>query len=175
MWILILNQLLKSLNSSSLQLLNLFILLENLSNPNVIPKLNSDKYVAHRYQDQDHTQCDIKPGEEPVKIWSLLGLEQVGQCIFIEYKDDIIMIDAGMEFSASETLWADYIVPDICHILRKISRNSKEYFLTHGHLDHIGWLRDILPDLDFPMVYTTPLTLGILKKTFDDPKLAQSN
>lgn len=45
--------------------------------------------------------------------------------------------------------------------------------MTHGHLDHIGWLRDILPDLDFPMIYTTPLTLGILKKTFDDPKLAQ--
>jgi hypothetical protein len=33
-------------------------------------------------------------------------------------------------------------------------------------------LRDILPDLDYPMIYTTPLTLGILKKTFDDPKEA---
>ena len=43
-------------------------------------------------------------GEIPVRIWSLLGLEQVGQCIFIEYKDDIIIIDAGMEFSAEETL-----------------------------------------------------------------------
>jgi ribonuclease J len=34
-------------------------------------------------------------------------------------------------------------------------------------------LRDILPELDFPMVYTTPLTLGLVKKSFDDPKLAQ--
>lgn len=135
------------------------------------PKLNSDKYVAHRYQEQDHSPIIIKPGEEPVKIWSLLGLEQVGQCIFIEYKDDIIMIDAGMEFSASETLWADYIVPDVSYIKKNIKK-LKWIFLTHGHLDHIGWLRDILPDLDFPMVYTTPLTLGILKKTFDDPKLA---
>jgi mRNA degradation ribonuclease J1/J2 len=33
-----------------------------------------------------------------------MGLEQVGQCIFIEYKDDIIVVDAGMEFSAQETL-----------------------------------------------------------------------
>jgi mRNA degradation ribonuclease J1/J2 len=34
-------------------------------------------------------------------------------------------------------------------------------------------LRDILPELDFPMVYTTPLTLGLVKKSFDDAKLAQ--
>jgi mRNA degradation ribonuclease J1/J2 len=37
-------------------------------------------------------------------------------------------------------------------------------------LDHIGALRHILPALDFPMLYTTPLTLGIVKKTFEDPK-----
>lgn len=140
--------------------------------PNRDPNLNSDKYVAHRYQTQEHHPINIKPGEEPVKIWSLLGLEQVWQCIFIEYKDDLIMVDAGMEFSASETLGADYIVPDIAYIKKNIKK-FKGIFLTHGHLDHIGWLRDILPDLDFPMIYTTPLTLGILKKTFDDPKLAQ--
>jgi len=44
--------------------------------------------------------------------------------------------------------------------------------LSHGHLDHIGALRDILPELGFPMIYTTPLTIGMIKKTFDDPKLA---
>jgi ribonuclease J len=35
-------------------------------------------------------------------------------------------------------------------------------------LDHIGGLRDILPELDFPIIYTTPLSLGIIKKLFDD-------
>jgi mRNA degradation ribonuclease J1/J2 len=29
-------------------------------------------------------------------------LEQVGQCLIIEYKNDMIMIDAGMEFAADE-------------------------------------------------------------------------
>jgi hypothetical protein len=32
------------------------------------PNLTSEKYVAHRYQDQDQTTVAIKPGEEPVKI-----------------------------------------------------------------------------------------------------------
>jgi mRNA degradation ribonuclease J1/J2 len=66
--------------------------------------MNSEKYVAHRYQQQTNHNVAIKDGEEPVKVGSLLGLEQVGQCIFIEYKDDIILVDAGMEFAANETM-----------------------------------------------------------------------
>ena len=136
------------------------------------PKMNSEKYIAHRYEEKKTHNVKIKAGEEPVIVWSLLWLEQVGQCIFIEYKDDIILVDAGMEFSANETLGADYIIPDISYIKKNIKK-FKWVFLTHGHLDHIGALRDILPDLDYPMVYTTPLTLGLVKKSFDDLKLSQ--
>lgn len=100
-----------------------------------------------------------------------MGLEQVGQCIFIEYENDMIIIDAGMEFAAEEELGADYIVPDISYI-KKNKHKLRGIVLSHGHLDHVGALRDILPELDFPMIYTTPLTLGIIKKTFDDPKQA---
>jgi ribonuclease J len=77
-----------------------------------------------------------------------------------------------MEFTANETMGADYIIPDISYVKKNIKK-LRGVFLTHGHLDHIGALRDILPDLDFPMVYTTPLTLGLVKKSFDDAKLAQ--
>lgn len=109
----------------------------------------------------------IKPGEKPVKIGSLMGLEQVGQCIFIEYEDDIIIVDAGMEFAAHETMGADYIIPDIRYIKQNIHK-LRGIVLSHGHLDHVGALRDLLPDLDFPTIYTTPLTLGIVQKTFDN-------
>lgn len=136
------------------------------------PKMNSEKYVAHRYQEQIAHNVNIKPGEEPVRIWSLLGLEQVWQCIFIEYKDDIILVDAGMEFAANDTMGADYIIPDIAYIKKNIKK-FKWVFLTHGHLDHIGALRDILPELWYPMVYTTPLTLWLVKKSFDDLKESQ--
>lgn len=108
--------------------------------------MNSEKYVAHRYQEHTAHNVKIKPGEEPVRIGSLLGLEQVGQCIFIEYKDDIILVDAGMEFAANDTMGADYIIPDIAYIKKNIKK-FKGVFLTHGHLDHIGALRDILPEL----------------------------
>lgn len=134
--------------------------------------MTSEKYVAHRYKAAPEATFSIKANETPVRIGSLLGLEQVGQCIFIESDDDLILVDAGMEFSAGETLGADYIIPDISYI-KKNMKKFRGVFLTHGHLDHIGALRDILPDLGFPMVYTTPLTLWLVKKSFDDPKLAQ--
>ena len=128
---------------------------------------------SHTVRTQHTSKSDswiIKDGEQPVRIWSLLGLEQVGQCIFIEYKDDIILIDAGLEFCAWEMMWADYIIPDISYI-KKNRKKLRGIVITHGHLDHIGALRDILPSLDFPMIYTTPLTLGIIKKSFEDQKL----
>jgi ribonuclease J len=98
-------------------------------------------------------------------------MEQVGQCMFIEYKNDIIIVDAGMEFAATEELGADYIIPDISY-LKKNKTKIRGILITHGHLDHIGGLRDIIEDLGYPIVYTTPLALGIIKKTFDDPKKA---
>lgn len=112
----------------------------------------------------------IKKGEKPVKIGSLMGLEQVGQCIFIEYENDMIIVDAGMEFATKDTLGADYIIPDVSYVKKNIKK-LKGIVLSHGHLDHVWALRDLLPELWFPTIYTTPLTLGIVKKTFDDKKL----
>lgn len=138
-------------------------------------KLTSDAFLRHINQPKEEAFKDpkklIKKGEKPVKIWSLMGLEQVGQCVYIEYENDIIIVDAGMEFAADEELGADYIVPDITY-LKKNKKKIRGIVLTHGHLDHVGALRDILPELDFPTLYTTPLTLGITKKTFNDPKEA---
>lgn len=139
-----------------------------------VSNLSSENFWGHKdiVQESMHDPKKfIKPGEKPVRIWSLMGLEQVGQCIFIEYENDMILVDAGMEFAAEEELGADYIVPDISYI-KKNKHKLRGIVLSHGHLDHVGALRDILPELDFPMIYTTPLTLGIVKKTFDDPKLA---
>lgn len=66
-----------------------------------------------------------------------MGLEQVGQCMFIEYGDDMIIVDAGMEFASDqEALGADYIVPDIRYIKNNIHK-LRGIVISHGHLDHI--------------------------------------
>jgi RNA-metabolizing metallo-beta-lactamase family protein len=57
-------------------------------------------------------------------------LEQVGQCIFIEYDKDIILLDAGMEFAADAELGADYIIPDVSYIKKNINK-LRGIVLTH--------------------------------------------
>ncbi len=139
------------------------------------PKLSSEAFIRKtnvvKVMDENDLKKLIKKDEIPVKVGNLIWLEQVGQCMFVEYKNDIIIVDAGMEFAATEELGADYIIPDIAY-LKKNKSKIRGILITHGHLDHVGGLRDIIEELDYPMIYTTPLTLGIIKKTFDDHKKA---
>lgn len=139
-------------------------------------ELTSEAFLRHlwkkNYVDFDDPSKLIKKWEKPVRIWSLMWLEQVWQCMFIEYDNDIIIIDAGMEFCGKENFWADYIIPDISYIKRNLKK-LRWIILTHGHLDHIWALKDILPELGFPTIYTTPLSLWIIKKTFENPKDAE--
>ncbi|MDR0282346.1 MAG: ribonuclease J [Candidatus Peribacteria bacterium] len=138
-------------------------------------RMNSEAFLRHRKKPETQSLEEmkklIKKGEEPVKVISLLGIKQVGQCMFIEYKDDIIIVDAGMEFAAPEEMGADYIIPDISY-LKKNVKKIRGIVITHGHLDHVGALRNLLDELGNPVIYTTPLTIGIIKKSFEDPQKA---
>lgn len=139
-------------------------------------KMSSEVFLRHldkaNYKEITDPQKLIKKWEKPVKIGSLMWLEQVWQCMFLEYENDMIIIDAAMEFSSQENFGADYIIPDISYIKKNIKK-LRGIVITHGHLDHVWSLRDILPELWYPMIYTTPLSLGIIKKTFDNPKDAE--
>lgn len=138
-------------------------------------KMTSEAFLRHKQQPVtvaiDDPKKLIKKDEIPVRIIPLTGIEQVWQCMFIEYKNDIIIVDAGMEFAANEELWADYIIPDISY-LKKNKHKIRWILITHGHLDHVWAIRNIIEDLDYPIIYTSPLALWIIKKTFDEPKKA---
>ena len=128
----------------------------------------ANQNLQRRTQKRENTETPFKiqPGEKPVKIMSLMWLEQVWQCLLIEYENDMIMIDAGMEFAADEdVLGADYVIPDISYVKQNLHK-LRGILLTHGHLDHIWALKDILPELERPTIYTTPLTLWIVKRSF---------
>jgi len=95
-------------------------------------------------------------------------LEEVGiNMTVIEYQDEIIIVDAGLQFASYDMHGVDYIIPDISYLLTK-KKNIKGIFITHGHLDHIGAIKNIIGDLNYPVVYTTPLALGLIRKSLDD-------
>lgn len=83
------------------------------------------------------TQFEIGKDETPVRIAALGGLEQVGEnMMFMEYKDDLLVIDAGMVMPGGEMYGVDYVIPDIAYI-KQNRRKIKGILITHGHLDHI--------------------------------------
>lgn len=87
-----------------------------------------------------------------------------------QYENDILLVDCGIQFAEPDMLWANCSIPDISFLL-PYKKNIKWLVITHAHLDHIGALKHILPALDFPTIYWTKLTLGIVKKGLEEHKL----
>ena len=97
--------------------------------------------------------------------WSALGgLEEIGRnMMFFEYKDEILIIDAGLEFPIEETPGIDYIIPNTTYLEGK-KKNIRGIVITHGHYDHIGAIPYVLNSLGNPLIYATPLTKEVVMK-----------
>jgi ribonuclease J len=111
----------------------------------------------------------------PLKFVPLGGLEEIGRnCMFFEYKNEIVIIDMGLQFPEEETPGVDYIIPNISYLKEKKS-NIVGIILTHGHYDHIGAIPYVIQDLGNPPIYATNLTKAIVLKRQEDfpnsPKL----
>ena len=112
----------------------------------------------------------VKPAgkEEPVRFVALGGLEEIGRnMMFFEYKNEILIIDVGLQFPEEETPGIDYIIPNTAY-LEERKKNIKAIIITHGHYDHIGALPYLLEKLGNPLIYTTPLTKEIILRRQED-------
>lgn len=99
---------------------------------------------------------------EKVRLVPLGGLGEVGKnMMVVEYGDDIIIVDAGVMFPDEEMFGVDLVIPDTSYLADKKQR-IRGILITHGHEDHVGGLPYILPMLDFPPVYATRLTHGLI-------------
>lgn len=96
------------------------------------------------------------------------GAEEVGRNMtMIEYGDDIILIDAGLQFPDEDMPGVDYIIPNMSYFKGK-EKNIKGVIITHAHYDHIGAIPHIMPALHNPPIYSARLSLGIIAKRQTD-------
>ncbi len=140
-------------------------------------KSNSSKTPSRRFSDHNpnrgrktaykrhafHPTTRLKPGNHgTIRVIPMGGLEAIGQNMtFIEWENDIIVIDTGILFATHEEPGVNGIVPDI-EYLKKNKHRIKGVIYTHGHLDHIGGVPYILPQLGFPPIFTTRLTQAMI-------------
>ena len=89
----------------------------------------------------------------------------------MEYGDDIIIIDMGLQFPEEDMPGVDYIIPNMSYFKGK-EKNIRGVIITHGHYDHIGAIPHTIPKIGNPPIYGLPMTLGIIKKRQTDFKTA---
>ncbi len=105
--------------------------------------------------------------DEKLRIIPLGGCGEIGKNMLIfQYKDEILVLDAGLMFPNEEMFGVDFVIPDISYLLSQ-KEKVKGILLTHGHEDHIGALPFILKDLDVP-IFGTLLTLGLVEKKLEE-------
>lgn len=118
----------------------------------------------------------IHKGDEAVRFIALGGLEEIGRNMMIfEYKDEIILIDAGFQFPEETTPGIDFIIPNVSYLEGK-KQNVRALVITHGHYDHIGAIPYIMEKIGNPLVYATSITKEIIAKRQEEfPRAAKLN
>ena len=106
-----------------------------------------------------------------VKIIPLGGLDEMGKNMtLVEYENEIIIIDCGLQFPDYEMLGIDIVIPDFSYVVENKDK-IKGVLVTHGHEDHIGGLAYLFKAVGHLPVYGTKLTLGIIEGKLKEHKL----
>jgi ribonuclease J len=106
-----------------------------------------------------------------LQLCTLSGTTEIGRnSNFVQYDDEIVMIDAGYSFPGQEMYGIDYLIPNTRY-LKKNKKLVKAILITHGHLDHIGALKWILPDLDYPPIYAGGFAKALIEVKMKEYKM----
>ncbi len=113
---------------------------------------------------------------QSLRIIPLGGLEEIGRNMMaLEYQNDIIIIDMGLQFPDEDMPGIDYIIPNTAY-LKKVKEKIRGVIITHGHYDHIGAIPHSMGRIGNPTIYASALTKGIiLRRQEDFPGAAKIN
>jgi ribonuclease J len=99
-----------------------------------------------------------------IRVIHLGGVEEIGRNMsLVEYKDTILIIDCGVQFTETSTPGIDFILPNTRY-LEEHKHKIKGVLVTHGHLDHIGSIPYIMPRIGNPQIYARLFTSLMIKK-----------
>lgn len=133
----------------------------------ISPRMHTFKNKPFHKTGSDDNVLEGSPNDR-LRVIVLGGNEEVGRnCTLLEYGNDIIMIDCGLQFPDEDMPGVDYIIPNISY-LRGKEKNVRAVIITHAHYDHIGGIPHVVPRIGNPPVFATDLTCGIINKRQQD-------
>lgn len=102
-----------------------------------------------------------------LKITFLGGQDGIGEknMQVLEWQNDAIILDCGNDLSV-DLPGVNYAIADTTY-LESIRQKIKGYVISHGHLDHLGGLKHIVPKFPAP-IYASRFTMGVIEKSFED-------
>lgn len=117
------------------------------------------------YRESTEEIAVIPPlAEGDIRIVHLGGVEEVGRNMsLVEFGNDIIVVDAGIQFSEESMPGIDFVLPNARYLEERKDR-IRGLIVTHGHLDHIGAIPYLMEKIGNPPIYVRNFTSLMIKK-----------
>ncbi|MFM8315670.1 MAG: ribonuclease J [Deltaproteobacteria bacterium] len=98
-----------------------------------------------------------------LRLLPLGGLGEIGMnCLVLEFGQDMVLIDCGVQFPDSHWPGMDLLVPDFSYVRERLD-SLKAVVVTHGHDDHIGAIPYLLKEKELD-IYATPFPTGLISQ-----------
>lgn len=133
-------------------------------------KVNTQEKIAVKAIKETSKKVEAKKKNlEKMYVIPLGGLEEVGKNTTVfQYKDEIILVDAGAIFPDENLPGIDLVIPDYS-FLENNKQKIKGLFVTHGHEDHIGGIPYLYEKIDKETpIYSGKLTNALIKSKFEN-------
>ncbi|MBO4245123.1 MAG: ribonuclease J [Bacilli bacterium] len=97
-----------------------------------------------------------------IKIFALGGLDEDGKNTYcIDINNNIFIFDCGLKYANENLYGIDYITADFSY-LEKNKKRIKGVFITHGHYENMGAVKDLVNTIKNIRIFATKYTKKIL-------------